>query len=261
MIRLDKFLAQADVARRKKARILIKEGQVKVNGSIITDPATEINELKDYVEYENCKLLAKENRYYMFHKPGGCITAKSDIQHKTVFEYLKEEDRAGMFPVGRLDKDTEGLLLFTNDGNFEHALMHPKKHVEKTYYFWALGCMDEEKGKIIESGVDIGEEELTLPAKLYVEGIYFLKDLTEQHSYEFLRRKQYPKNQLVTCGKLTILEGRKHQVKRMLKAVGCYVIYLKRIQIGNLKLDETLEKGQYRCLTKEELNLLLNQCN
>lgn len=255
MIRLDKFLAQADVTGRKKARILIKDGQIKVNGTIITDPATEINEFNDYVEYQNYQLQVKENVYYMFHKPGGCITAKTDIQHKTVFEYLKEEDRAGVFPVGRLDKYTEGLLLFTNDGEFEHALMHPKKHVDKTYYFWALGCIDEEKNKTIESGVDIGDEKLTLPAKLEVEGSYFLKDLTLQYSYEFLKKGHYPDSQMVTCGRLTISEGRKHQVKRMLKAVGCYVIYLKRIQIGNLKLDETLEKGQYRQLTKEELSL------
>ncbi|MDD5934692.1 MAG: pseudouridine synthase [Clostridiales bacterium] len=255
-MRLDKFLAQADVAGRKKARILIANGEIKVNGEVQLDPAAEIEEEKDLVVYQGRQLASAKTVHYMFHKPSGCITAKSDLQHKTVFEYFKEEDRCGVFPVGRLDKDTEGLLLFTNDGKFEHALMHPTKHVDKTYYFWALGCIDEEKHKIIESGVDIGDETLTLPAKLKIEGSYLLTDLKQQYSYDFLKREQFKKDQMVTCGYLTISEGRKHQVKRMLKSIGCFVIYLKRIQIGGLKLDETLPVGEYRALSEEEIKQL-----
>lgn len=258
-MRLDKFLAESAVGRRKIVRIYIKNGMVKVNGEVITEPSVEINESSDVIEYLD-KVVAHTGKvYYMFNKPANCITARTDTVHKTVFDFLDNVKMNGVFHVGRLDKDTEGLLLFTNDGEFEHQIMHPENHVEKTYFFWALGSLDEEDRKQLEQGVYIGQGEiLTKPSKIKVHKCGVYKDHKHEIAIENLRNidsNHY--NQPVVSGYLTISEGRKHQVKRMLKAVGCYVVYLKRISIGKLILDESLEKGQYRFLTKVEIQKLL----
>jgi len=167
----------------------------------------------------------------------------------------------GVFHVGRLDKDTEGLLLLTNDGEFEHELMHPQKHVEKTYFFWALGALEKENMEQLEQGIYIGKSEiLTKPARIEVKKCRMYKDYKYEMNIENLYdidSDHY--NPPVVCGYLTISEGRKHQVKHMLKAVGCYVVYLKRVSIGGLMLDESLEKGQYRSLTKVEIQKLLGK--
>jgi 16S rRNA pseudouridine516 synthase len=196
--------------------------------------------------------------YYMFHKPQGCITATTDKEHRTVLDYFEPERRAGIFPVGRLDKDTEGLLLVTNDGVFSHSLMYPDKQVEKTYYFWAYGKLDQEAREHLLSGVRIGTDEPVAKAtriEIDEEGLY----RTLEDRMADLKCKEIsfdPTRQCVISGYITITEGRKHQVKRMLKGVGCYVAYLKRVSIGNLVLDEALQKGQYRALTEEELESL-----
>ncbi len=258
-MRLDKFLAGSFVETRKKSRDYIKEGKVKVNGEVITEPAIEIEESTDIIEYLDKVVDYREKVYYMFHKPAGCITARKDDDNKTVFDFFHEDNINGIFHVGRLDKDTEGLLLFTNDGDFDHQLMCPERHVEKKYFFWALGSLDEEDRKRLENGISIGEgEALTKPAKIEVVkcGNYEeLEQETDIGKFYNIESKHY--NQPVVCGYLTISEGRKHQVKRMLKAVGCYVVYLKRISIGELTLDETLEKGHYRMLTEEEVQKLV----
>lgn len=172
----------------------------------------------------------------MFHKPAGCVTARTDKEHQTVFDYTKDIPCRDLFAVGRLDKDTEGLLLLTNDGAFDHALMSPKRHVDKTYYFEATGNLTEEEISLLENGVCIGKDEpLTRPAK--VADIKNNADRTVN-------------------GLLTITEGRFHQVKRMLYAVGCEVIYLKRIAIGTVALDKELAPGNYRPLTEEEKSKL-----
>ena len=190
----------------------------------------------------------------MFHKPAGCITARSDPRHKTVLDYFCGVNTSDLFPVGRLDKDTEGLLLLTNDGQFDQSLMHPKFHVAKTYYFYALGFLDETKKDKIENGVMlIGEEKPTKPAKLLIERNGLYEEMkTEIKQIDLKHTPGRPGQEMVT-GFITITEGKKHQVKRMLKAVGCSVVYLKRTAIGNVILDPNLKAGKYRELTAQEL--------
>ena len=254
-MRLDKFLAESSIGNRKKVRSYIKEGMIKVNGEIVTEPAIQVNENLDIIEYLDKVVSYTGKVYYMFHKPAGCITARKDAVSKTVFDYFDDVNMDGVFHVGRLDKDTEGLLLLTNDGEFEHQLMYPEKHVEKKYFFWALGSLDEGDIKQLEQGVYIGRGEiLAKPAKIEVHKSGGYKELKHEMAVENLFNmdsNQY--NQPVVSGYLTISEGRKHQVKRMLRAVGCYVVYLKRVSIGGLTLDESLEKGQYRFLTELEI--------
>ncbi|MGV8983263.1 pseudouridine synthase [Clostridium sp.] len=258
-MRLDKFLAESDIGTRKKVRIYIKEGTVKVNGDVITEPSIVINESLDVIEYLDKVVIYTGKVYYMFNKVAGYITARTDKVNKTVFDFFDDVNMNGVFHVGRLDKDTEGLLLLTNDGEFEHQLMYPQKHVEKTYFFWALGCLDEENMKQLEQGIYINKGEiLTKPAKIEVQERGMYKDLKQEMPIENLYNidsNHY--NQPVVSGYLTISEGRKHQVKRMLKAIGCYVVYLKRVSIGGLMLDESLEKGEYRSLTQVEIQKLL----
>lgn len=259
-MRLDKFLAESSIETHKKIRMFIKEGKVKVNGQVIIEPAMEVKVSTDVIEYVDKVVAYTGKVYYMFHKPEGCITARKDAVNKTVFDFFHEVNMNGVFHVGRLDKDTEGLLLLTNDGNFDHQLMCPQKHVEKTYFFWALGSLDEEDKEKLENGIYIGENEaLTKPAKIEVVKCGNYKELElETNIREFYNMNSSRYDQPVVSGYLTISEGRKHQVKRMLKAVGCHVVYLKRISIGGLMLDETLKKGQYRRLTEEEIQIFLN---
>ncbi|BCZ45020.1 pseudouridine synthase [Clostridium gelidum] len=258
-MRLDKFLAQSSIGNRKKVRTYIKEGMITVNGDVITEPAIEINESSDVIKYIGKVVDYAGKVYYMFNKPSGYITATKDTDHKTVFDFFDNVNMNGVFHVGRLDKDTEGLLLLTNDGEFEHQLMYPEKHVEKTYFFWALGSLDEKDRKQLEQGIYIGKGEiLTKPAKIEVQKCGMYKELKYEmpiDNLENMHSNHY--SQPVVSGYLTISEGRKHQVKRMLKAVGCYVVYLKRISIGGLILDESLEKGQYRFLTEVEIQKLM----
>jgi 16S rRNA pseudouridine516 synthase len=258
VMRLDKFLAEASVGSRKIVRTFVKEGLVTVNQQKILNPAIDIDENADVIQYLSNRVRHTGKVYYMFHKPAGCVTARKDADNKTVFDYLDVDHRKGVFPVGRLDKDTEGLLLLTNDGEFNHRLMYPDKHVEKTYYFWAFGSLDEEAKRRLKLGIDIGEDKALAKAieiEVEEEGMY--QDLYSKMNTENRKEiRMNPKQQPVISGYLTISEGRKHQVKRMLKAVGCYVVYLKRISIGGLVLDETLEKGHYRALTEQEINTL-----
>jgi len=260
-MRLDKFLAESAVGTRKNVRNYIKEGAVKVNGQVVTEPIMEISESTDVIEYLDKVVAYTGKVYYMFHKPEGCITARKDAVNKTVFDFLQGVNTSGIFHVGRLDKDTEGLLLFTNDGDFNHKLMYPEKHIEKKYFFIALGSLNEDEIKKLEEGISIGEgEALTKSAK--IDGLRcgtykeFEQDTDIRRFYN-IDSNRY--DQPVVSGYLTISEGRKHQVKRMLKAAGCYVVYLKRISIGELMLDETLKKGQYRMLKEDEIQKLLVQ--
>jgi len=260
-MRLDKFLAESSIGRRREVRNYIKEGMVKVNGDVITEAAIEINESSDVIEYLGTAVAYTGKVYYMFNKPAGYITARKDTINKTVFDLFNDVNMNRVFHVGRLDKDTEGLLLFTNDGEFEHQLMYPQKHVEKTYFFWALGSLDEEDMMQLEQGIYIGKDGiLTKPAKIEVQKYGMYKEFKHEMVIESLYNidsNHY--DQPVVSGYLTISEGRKHQVKRMLKAVGCYVVYLKRVSIGGLMLDESLEKGQHRVLTEVEIQKLFEK--
>ena len=171
----------------------------------------------------------------MMHKQTGRVCATTD-RDKTVLDDMKESDRKNVFPVGRLDKDTEGLLLLTNDGMFAHNLTSPRKHVDKTYYFEGEGIFHSEAVELIAEGIDIGDEKPTKPAKLEIINVN-----NEKHT---------------VSGSLTISEGRYHQVKRMLMKMGVKITYLKRLSIGAVTLDETLEKGAYRELTAAEIEVL-----
>jgi len=257
-MRLDKFLAESSVGPRKTVRNYVKEGKVTVNNQEIVDPAAEIKENTDVIRYLGKEVVHTGKIYYMFNKPGGCITARKDLNSKTVLDYFDVDNMNGLFPVGRLDKDTEGLLLLTNDGEFNHRLMHPDKHIEKTYFFWAFGSLDFEAKERLKTGIMIGEDEAFAKAvKIQVEeeGIY--QELQDKMNIENIKDiRKNPSHQSVVSGYITISEGRKHQVKRMLKAVGCYIVYLKRVSIGRLMLDETLKKGQYRELTEKEIRIL-----
>ena len=229
-IRLDKFLCDMDFGTRSEVKAIIKKGLVTVNESICKVPEYKIDPHNDTIVCQG-KLCEYETfHYYMLHKPAGFITATTDDTAPTVMELLGDSNRKDLFPVGRLDKDTEGLLLITNNGALAHKLLSPKKHVPKTYLVKIPESLSMCQIEALEQGLDIGDDKLTLPAKLEVV------DDTTIH--------------------LTITEGRFHQVKRMLLAVGSEVLYLKRLTFGPLILDENLPKGAYRKLNKEEIECL-----
>lgn len=202
--------------------------------------------------------------YYMFYKPYGCVTAQRDEKEKTIMEYLKDLKEKKIQPVGRLDKETEGFLLLTNDGKFNQFLTHPDNHISKTYFFYAMGVFTEEKKKKIEQGICLQKDTiqgkkqiLTKPAVVELEESLLLKELKNRIPQEIFQKisKNLPEQPIIS-GFITITEGKKHQVRRMLKAAGCYVVYLKRTAIGKVKLDENLKRGEYRKLTREEYECL-----
>lgn len=232
MVRLDKFLCDCRIGTRSQVKDAIRQGLVSVNGSIIKKADIKIEENKDTVALRGQPLSYRRYAYYMLHKPAGVVSATMDNTAPTVLSLLKEVTDKDLFPAGRLDKDTTGLILLTNDGELAHRLLSPKKHVDKTYLVGLRMPLKEEDIHRLEAGVSIGEEELTLPARVQV-----LEDC------------------LIL---LTIQEGRFHQVKRMLKAVDNEVISLKRISFGPLTLDESLAPGQYRELTDAEISALRN---
>jgi len=196
--------------------------------------------------------------YYMFHKPKGCITARRDPRNKTVMDYFPEEKREQLFPVGRLDKDTEGLLLVTDDGVLCHRLLSPEMLIEKTYYFQALGVLTEKDARVIESGVNpfTNKDILTAPAKVEIISQTTLNCVKEFLSGKDITLANKKGNKQVTVGRITITEGKKHQVKRMLMSRGCRVVYLKRISMAGLAIDSDLSPGNYRSLTEKEISVL-----
>ena len=255
-MRLDKYLSLTLVGTRKKVKGYIYSGDVTVNNICIREPAFEVEAGIDHITYLGNPLLETPKIYYMFHKPLGCITIKSHDNKPTVFDYFKEIDTTGLFAVGRLDKDTQGLLLITNDGDFNHQLMFPDHHVEKTYYFVARGNISKEEAVAIEKGVVIDSGQLTKPAKLEIikNGCYY--DLEEEILACGCKiiGADLAKEEVV-AGYLSISEGMKHQVRKMLKSINCTVVYLKRISIGSLILDPTLKEGEYRKLTSDEVGV------
>ena len=196
--------------------------------------------------------------YIMFHKPRGCITARRDERHKTVMDYLPEEIRDTHFPVGRLDKDTEGLLIITNDGKLTRKLLNPDSKVEKTYYFCAQGVLDPDRVKEVCEGAKIyyNRETKTAPGVMNIIATSTLGEVTLPLSEDDeLLKKKKPYLPMVE-GIVKITEGKKHQVKRMVRFAGARVIYLKRLKMADLSLDETLENGRYRPLTETEIEIL-----
>ena len=231
-MRLDKYLAEMGVGTRQEVKKQIRQGKAAVNGTVVKAADTKIDETSDEVTICGRNISYVSYEYYMLNKPAGVVSATEDRRDTTVIDLIKEKKRKDLFPVGRLDKDTEGLLLITNDGDLAHRLLAPKKHVDKVYYAKIDGMVTEEDVKRFAEGIDIGaeEEEMTRPAKLDI-----MKSAEESEI------------------RLTIHEGKFHQVKRMFLAVGKEVTYLKRERMGPLCLDENLKPGEYRLLTEEEI--------
>ena len=237
MMRLDKYLCETGFGTRSQVKDLLKKGQVMVNGEVVKKPELKIDETTDQILCQGKKASYQKNIYLMLHKPAGVVSATEDNREKTVLDLVRPEDwKNGLFPVGRLDKDTEGLLLLTDDGELAHRLLSPKKHVDKTYYAKIDGQVTEEHVKQFREGLDNGDEKKTLPAVLTI-------------------LLSGPVSEI----EVTIHEGRFHQIKRMFEAVGCKVTYLKRLSMGSLVLDETLPPEEYRPLTEAELEGLTKQ--
>ncbi|MTD41930.1 pseudouridine synthase [Erwinia sp. CPCC 100877] len=236
-MRLDKFLADVELGSRKEVKQLLKKGLITVNNQIVKDGKQQINEQQDQITFADEVLVYQRYYYYLLNKPQGVISATEDKKDQTVIDLLKDEDyRADLFPVGRLDKDTEGLLLLTNDGQLAHRLLSLKKHVDKEYFAKIQGIVTEEDVQRFATGFLLLNGEQVKPSKLMIKTI----DLDASTSDI----------------QLVIQEGKFHQVKRMFEAVDKKVIYLKRLRMGSLWLDETLELGEYRLLTEAELRLL-----
>lgn len=236
IIRLDKYLADMGIGSRTDVKKYIRQGRIKVQEKTVKKPEFKVNLETDEVCFDETCISYKKYEYYMLNKPAGVISATHDEKDRTVLDLITGKTRKDLFPVGRLDKDTEGLLLITNDGELSHKLLSPKHHVDKCYYAKIKGVVTQEDVLLFQRGLNIGTKEhpeFTLPGKLEII-----------------------KSDLESEIRLTIQEGKFHQVKRMFQAVGKEVVYLKRLSMGTLRLDENLKKGEYRPLTKEELERL-----
>lgn len=233
-LRLDKFLADMGIGKRSELKKAIKSGIVRVDGAVVKDPGTQVTPANT-ITYGGREIVYETYVYYMMNKPAGVISATEDTRQETVLDLLGPEQRKGIFPCGRLDKDTEGLLLLTNDGDLAHRLLSPKHHVDKVYYAEIDGVVTDEDVRIFKEGLVVDDELTAMPA-----------DLVILESGEMSRIE------------LTIREGKFHQVKRMFQSVGKEVAYLKRLSMGPLHLDESLEPGKFRVLTEAELEALMS---
>ncbi|NBJ69059.1 MULTISPECIES: pseudouridine synthase [Clostridia] len=233
-MRLDKFLANAGIGSRKEVKALLKKRHVTVNDKVMKDGSAHIDPDNDMIKVNEKLVQYQKYIYIMLHKPPGVISATEDKKEKTVIDLLPVElQKFRPFPVGRLDKDTEGLLILTNDGQLAHELLSPKKHVPKTYFAKIKGEVTEEDGNVFANGVTLDDGYITKPATLSI-----------------LQQGE------TSAVEITITEGKFHQVKRMFRAVNKQVLYLKRTRMGKLRLDDTLKMSQYRELNTEELKLL-----
>ena len=239
MIRIDKFLSQMQVATRSESKKLIKSKRITKNGNIVTDGGEKCDPDTDCICLDGNVISYQKYHYLMLHKPAGCVTATRDCHDQTVMDFIPETMRRGLSPVGRLDKDTEGLLLITDDGPLNHQLLAPGKHVPKTYYARINGVVTLQDVEAFQQGLDIGEKKLTAPAQLEI-----------LHTDESCNTSEIY---------VTITEGKFHQVKRMFQAVGKEVVYLKRLSMGSLHLDETLKPGSWRELTEKEIKDLKDE--
>lgn len=236
MIRLDKYLADMGLGSRSQIKTDIRKGKVRINDQVAKKPETKIHTKEDKVFYNDQEISYAHYEYYMLNKPKGVVSATSDPKCETVIDLIDTKLRKDLFPVGRLDKDTEGLLIITNDGDLTHRLLSPRKHVSKVYYAKVEGIVTQEDVLSFKQGLVVDDEFTALPADLLI------LHTGEESEIE-----------------LTIVEGKFHQVKRMFEAVGKEVIYLRRIAMGSLLLDESLSPGEFRTLSMEELDLLLTE--
>lgn len=234
-MRLDKYLAHAGIGTRKEVKLLIRKKHICVNGVVCTKDDTHIDEHRDVITFDGEDISYEPVVYLMLNKPSGVISATVDDMHATVFDCIDALLPTDCFPVGRLDIDTEGLLLITNDGKLAHQLLSPSKHVWKTYYVEARDPLSPDDLHILESGTIKLDEEVLKKAKT--------QRITDHSIY------------------LSIQEGKYHQIKRMLHAVHNEVTYLKRIQMGPLSLDESLAPGEWRYLREDEIAMLRKQAS
>lgn len=240
--RLDKFLSETANITRKEAKVLLSKGKVFVNGELCKNGDIKVSET-DEVLLDGKKLGAiEEFLYLMLHKQAGVVSATEDKKDKTVLDVVREQEdefaigKRELFPVGRLDKDTEGLLLLTDDGDLAHRLLSPKRHVDKIYYAKVSGIVPEDAVERFAKGISVGKEYEAMPAKLEILNISLQENTSEVQ--------------------ITLREGKFHQVKRMCHEIGCEVIYLKRLSMGSLQLDSNLPIGKCRKLTEEEIQKL-----
>ena len=231
-MRLDKYLAEAGKGTRSEVKKMISKGHILVNGTCVKDPGFQIRPQTDIVLLDGAAVRYAAFEYFMLNKPQGVISASWDEHPDTVCvtDLIRDKIRSDLFPVGRLDQDTEGLLLITNDGPLAHRLLSPAHHVEKTYLVHLDGVLTQEKAQRIMAGTDIGDKKPTLPCEI--------KHLSEDRCL------------------ITIREGRYHQIKRMFRTASLTVTYLKRLSMGPLSLDPALSPGEYRPLQPEELTAL-----
>ncbi|MCL6592668.1 MAG: rRNA pseudouridine synthase [Alicyclobacillus sp.] len=234
--RLDKLLAHAGLGTRKEVKQWIRSGRVAVDGQVVRDPGSVVDPVKCRIEVDGEPVLVQEFVYFMLNKPPGVLSATEDTDNPVVTDLLSPADQARRpFPVGRLDKDTEGLLLLTNDGKLAHRLLSPRRHVPKTYYVEVAGGVTEADAEQFRQGVVLADGYRTLPAELH------------------MLQPGDPARVEVT-----LYEGKFHQIKRMFAVLGKRVVYLKRLRMGSLWLDPHLPLGAYRALTEEELAALKN---
>ena len=232
--RIDKVLSNLGYGSRSELKKICKNGLVKVNGKVINNPGVQVDVENDEIIFDGEKVTYKEFIYLMLNKPDGYISATFDKRDPIVLDSIDKEDLVfEPFPVGRLDKDTEGLLVLTNDGQLAHRVLSPKKHVPKTYYAKIEGVVTEDDIKAFAKGVTLDDGYETMPAELVIL-----------------------KSDEISEIELTIHEGKFHQVKRMFESVDKKVIYLKRLSMGKLQLDKNLALGEYRELTDEEIKMI-----
>jgi len=238
-IRLDKLLSNTGFGSRKEVKSIIRAGRLRIGDEIIYDPGYIVDIDSSDVYVDNERISYRKYYYLMMNKPAGVISATFDPDSRTVLDLVPSTYRhVSLFPVGRLDKDTEGLLLLTNDGQLAHRLLSPKRHVPKTYYARIEGIVDYEDIDTFRAGIELEPGFTTLQARLEILGLSEDTGISEVS--------------------VTIYEGKYHQVKRMFKAVGKRVLYLKRISMGGLQLDESLPAGAVRELSQAELDILMN---
>lgn len=235
-MRLDKLLAEAGFGTRTEIKKALKAGIFRVNDAVIKKADYQVNPETDKIYYQGEPVIYKEFEYYLLNKPAGYVSATRDNVYPTVMELIPDTIKDNLAPVGRLDVDTEGLLLITNDGQLAHRLLSPKRHVDKVYYADIDGIVTDADVTAFSKGLDIGEDKPALPAKLTIIATNSDKNTSQVE--------------------VTLHEGKFHQVKRMFHAIGKEVTYLKRISMGSLHLEETLPVGACRALTEQEIKEL-----
>lgn len=230
IVRVDKILSELGFGSRQEIKKYVKAGKIRINDNIVKKPEEKLNSEVDKLFFEGKEVEVEEFETFILYKPAGYVCATKDNVHKTVMELI-DSKRKNVVPVGRLDLDTEGILILTNDGELNHRLVSPSSHVDKTYYAIFEGKLNENAVEMTKNGLDIGEGEVSKPAKLEI----------------------ISSNEIM----LTIHEGKFHQVKRMVKALGGEVTYLKRVAFGGLRLDDLkLKKGESRKITEIEMEML-----